>query len=313
MSSLQDLSAQGAKKPKSSGARFKACPNCGAAEIHENDCPHCGIVFSKWLAREAARQQGVERPAPVVEQEVHHDVSRTGLDVQISPATRIMRVAVGLFSCLLAFFLYSNGKALADFQLFVVLLTYACVGVWIFATTIAPVSTRQFMVEVVFIAVATIPAYALNPEIFGMDGQEVQKHELRYAPKPRQDVRPLVENTLNNLLNDLEETRIFTRDERNNWIVSVHSMPVTIKLRELAEAGDANDGDVNLINDLSSSLERALVRSWVYRNGDWKLLLSPDDRRGIAQKFNALAKAFNIQLKMAVPDASSPSPTGTSP
>ena len=71
-------------------------------------------------------------------------------------------------------------------------------------------------------------------------------------------------------------------------------VPLTNKLRELAEAGDANDGDVNLINDLSSSLERALVRSWVYRNGDWKLLLSPDDRRGIAQKFNSLAKAFKL-------------------
>jgi hypothetical protein len=265
------------------------------------------------LAREVARQQGVERPAPQVEAQEHDEDSRTGLDIQISPPTRIMRVAVGLFACLLAFFLYSNGKALLNFQLFVVLLTYACVGVWIFATTLAPVSTRQFMVEVLFMAVATVPAYALNPEIFGVGGPEIQKHELRYAPKPRQDVRPLVENTLNNLLGDLEETRIFTRDERNNWIISVHEMPVAAKLRDLAASGDANEGDVNLITDLVTVLERALVRSWAYRNGNWKLRLSVDDRRSVAQKFNALATAFDIQLNLVEPEASGASPNGKVP
>jgi hypothetical protein len=123
----------------------------------------------------------------------------------------------------------------------------------------------------------------------------------------------LVNNTLLNLRDDLETSRVFTREERNAWILTVHAMPLATKLKGLAERGQTNEGDVFLIDDLSNTLERSIVRSWVQRNGDWKLVLSQQVRVSISQKFDALAQAFGLEIRLRnkeVPASGAPPPSG---
>jgi hypothetical protein len=255
--------------------RHVDCPNCGSKALTSLECLSCGLILSKWTAVRTGPITAKE-PLPGVRENF------SPLDKSVSRAWELIRLGLGVISLILAWVLYSNGKALHAFELYFVVVVYGGMGVWIIATFPNRLNMRQFLIEMCFVGLVTIPTILVDPMLYGWESDmetmvlPMSDLELEQGDENSSDFDDILRRYLLQINRFISADAPVDRNPRNRWIVGAHGPRVVRALNDL----DDNDPrksprHQSALRQLLDHLERISVSSWVQVGDQWNLQLEP--------------------------------------
>lgn len=135
------------------------CPKCGFKQPSGLECLNCGLIFAKYRPeehRQPAPQPAAPPPPPP-------DPFRA----PIRPLLRAIRTMAGLVAVVVGAWLFLGGQELHLLPLHVVLLIgYACVGLFWLLSAVLPVTVKQFAIEMLIFVISTVLLKVALPEAF---------------------------------------------------------------------------------------------------------------------------------------------------
>ena len=278
-------------------ARPQSCPNCGSKALTAVECLSCGLILAKWDATRTG-PVGTKDPLPGVRK----GFSR--LDKTVSRRWEFVRLAIGVISIVLAWVLYANGKALNAVELYFVVAVYGGTGIWIVATFPNRINARQFLIELCFVGLVSIPAMFVNPMLFGwedeVDTVMLPMSDLDTPQANNQDdsFPAQLERYLNVVDALLQPDKTLSRSERNLWIKAAHGPSLVEAFNTLLRQDPMRtEKNEETIARLLEHVERLAVTSWVEVGEEWSLRLTPEQMVRTRALLNECTETFGVRIQ----------------
>ncbi len=146
------------------------CPKCGFQQPTGPECMDCGLIFSKFKTEEM-RQQHMTPPISEAPRAPEPTAVEFGapdpLQMPIRPLLRVVRTFAGVMAIMFGIWLFFIGESynLEPYHV-LLLIAYACVGLFWVMSTPLKVSVKQFAIEMLVFVFATVLLKVALPEVF---------------------------------------------------------------------------------------------------------------------------------------------------